>query len=96
MGYGKGPGPLRTLQGEVGFTLMELLLSLFLFALIAGVILQPSPLWSVGWRKVGRDTEIIALTEGLLHMAQEVRRPCRLRRGDMRFRAKKCGWWDRP
>lgn len=38
MGYGKGLGPLRTLQGEAGFTLVELLLALFLFALIAGVV----------------------------------------------------------
>src|SRR6266571_5049867 len=38
MGYGKRPGQSSRARGEAGFTLVELLLALFLFALIASVI----------------------------------------------------------
>src|SRR5207245_4945122 len=71
MGYSKGLGPLRTRQGEAGFTLVELLLALFLFALIAGVIFAA---FAAVARGVERGRERIGLYSvgrvALLHMVQ--------------------------
>ena len=73
MGYGKGLGPLRTLQGEVGFTLVELLLALFLFALIAGVVFAAFAAVASGVEKGRQSIEIYRVGRvALLRMAQEV------------------------
>jgi type II secretory pathway component PulJ len=73
MGYGKGLGPLRTLQGEVGFTLVELLLALFLFALIAGVIFATFAAVAGGIEKGRQHIELYRVGRvALLRMAQEV------------------------
>src|SRR5499426_3979898 len=73
MGYGKGLGPLRTLQGEAGFTLVELLLALFLFALIAGVIFATFAAVASGVEKGRQHIEIYRVGRvALLHMAQEI------------------------
>jgi len=73
MGYGKGLGRLRTLQGEVGFTLVELLLALFLFALIAGVIFATFAAVASGVEKGRQSIELYRVGwVALLRMAQEV------------------------
>jgi len=73
MEYSKGLGPLRTLQGEVGFTLVELLLALFLFALIAGVIFATFAAVASGVEKGRQHIEIYRVGRvALLRMAQEV------------------------
>jgi len=73
MGYGKGLSPLRTFQGEVGFTLVELLLALFLFALIAGVIFAAFAAVASGVDKGRQSIELYRVGRvALLRMAQEV------------------------
>jgi type II secretory pathway component PulJ len=73
MGYGKGLVLLKSLQRDAGFTLVELLLALFLFAFIAGVIFAAFAAVASGVEK-GR--QHIALYHvgrvALLHMAQEI------------------------
>ena len=73
MGYSKGLGRLRTRQGEVGFTLVELLLALFLFALIAGVVFAAFAAVASGVEKGRQSIEIYRVGRvALLRMAQEV------------------------
>src|ERR1043166_2447420 len=73
MGYGRGLGPLRTLQREVGFTLVELLLALFLFALIAGVIFAAFAAVASGVEKGRQSIELYRVGRvALLRMTQEV------------------------
>src|SRR6266852_2957483 len=73
MGYGKGLGRLRTLQEEVGFTLVELLLALFLFALIAGVIFAAFAAVASGVEKGRQSMELYRVGRtALLRMAQEI------------------------
>ncbi|HSX82513.1 MAG TPA: prepilin-type N-terminal cleavage/methylation domain-containing protein [Candidatus Saccharimonadia bacterium] len=73
MGYSKGLGRLRTRQREVGFTLVELLLALFLFALIAGVIFAAFAAVASGVEKGRQSIEIYRVGRvALLRMAQEV------------------------
>src|SRR5439155_10777378 len=73
MGYSKGLGPLRTRQGEVGFTLVELLLALFLFALIAGVIFAAFAAVASGVEKGRQSIELYRVGRvALLRMTQEV------------------------
>src|SRR5262250_3603565 len=73
MGYGKGLGPLRVPQGEAGFTLVELLLALFLFALIAGVIFAAFAAVASGVEKGRQSMELYRVGRAaLLHMAQEI------------------------
>jgi type II secretory pathway component PulJ len=73
MGYGKGLGPLRAPQGEAGFTLVELLLALFLFAFIAGVVFAAFAAVASGVEKGRQHIEIYRVGRvALLHMAQEV------------------------
>ena len=73
MGCGKGLGPLRALQGEVGFTLVELLLALFLFALIAGVVFAAFAAVASGVEKGRQSIELYRVGRvALLRMAQEV------------------------
>jgi len=99
MGYGKGLSPLRTLQGEVGFTLVELLLALFLFALIAGVIFATFAAVASGVEKGRQSIELYRVGRvALLRMAQEVgaaflpplaESEARLTESDTRFQGKK-------
>jgi general secretion pathway protein J len=91
MGYGKGRGPLRTLQGEVGFTLVELLLALFLFALIAGVIFVTFAAVASGVEKGRQSIELYRVGRvALLRMAQEVGAAMpSLAESGMRFQGKK-------
>jgi prepilin-type N-terminal cleavage/methylation domain-containing protein len=73
MGYGKGLGPLRTPQGEAGFTLVELLLALFLFALVAGVVFAAFAAVASGVEKGRQHIELYRVGRvALLRMAQEV------------------------
>src|ERR1043166_2352907 len=73
MGYGRGLGPLRTLQREVGFTLVELLLALFLFALIASVIFAAFAAVASGVERGRQSMEIYRVGRAaLLRMAQEI------------------------
>ena len=73
MGYGKGLGRLKILKGEVGFTLVELLLALFLFALIAGVIFATFAAVASGIEKGRQSIELYRVGRvALLRMAQEV------------------------
>src|SRR5213594_3740486 len=73
MGYSKGLGRLRTLQEEVGFTLVEVLLALFLFALIAGVIFAAFAAVASGVEKGRQSIELYRVGRvALLHMAQEI------------------------
>ena len=91
MGYGKGLGPLRTLPGEVGFTLVELLLALFLFALIAGVIFATFAAVASGIEKGRQSIELYRVGRvALLRMAQEVGAAMPpLIESDARFQGKK-------
>jgi len=73
MGYGKGLGRPGALQGEVGFTLVELLLALFLFALIAAVIFAAFAAVASGVEKGRQSIELYRVGRvALLHMAQEI------------------------
>jgi prepilin-type N-terminal cleavage/methylation domain-containing protein len=73
MGYGKGSGRLRTFQGEAGFTLVELLLALFLFALIAGVVFAAFAAVASGVEKGRQHIELYRVGRAaLLRIAQEV------------------------
>jgi prepilin-type N-terminal cleavage/methylation domain-containing protein len=75
MGYGdvKRRGPLGPPQGEAGFTLVELLLALFLFALIAGVVFAAFAAVARGVEKGRQSIELYRVGRvALLHMAQEV------------------------
>ena|GEM_PF-1652405 len=91
MGYGKGLGPLRRLQGEAGFTLVELLLALFLFALIAGVIFATFAAVASGVEKGRQHIELYRVGRvALLRMAQEVGAAMPPPAGsEMRFQGKK-------
>ena len=91
MGYGKGLGPLRAFQGEVGFTLVELLLALFLFALIAGVIFAAFAAVASGVEKGRQSIELYRVGRvALLRMAQEVGAALPPPAGsDLRFQGKK-------
>jgi general secretion pathway protein J len=91
MGYGEGLGPLRTRQGEAGFTLVELLLALFLFALIAGVIFATFAAVASGVEKGRQHIEIYRVGRvALLRMAQEVGAAMPpLAESDTRFQGKK-------
>jgi len=73
MGYAKGCCPLRTSSGEAGFTLVELLLALFLFALIAGVVFATFAAVASGVEKGRQHIEIYRVGRAaLLRMAQEI------------------------
>ena len=73
MGYGKGLGRLRAFQGEGGFTLVELLLALFLFALIAAVVFAAFAAVASGVEKGRQHIELYRVGRvALLHMAQEI------------------------
>src|SRR2546428_8477375 len=91
MGYSKGLGRLRILQEEVGFTLVEVLLALFLFALIAGVISAAFAAVASGVEKGRQRIELYRVGRvALLHMAQEVGAALPPPAGsDMRFQGKK-------
>jgi type II secretion system protein J len=73
MAYGKRLGPSRALQGDAGFTLVELLLALFLFALIAGVIFAAFAAVASGVEKGRQSMEFYRVGRtALLRMAQEI------------------------
>ncbi len=73
MGYGKPPGRSRVLRGEAGFTLVELLLALFLFALIASVIFAAFAAVASGVERGRQSMESYRVGRAaLLHMAQEI------------------------
>lgn len=73
MGYAKGLYRLRTPLGEAGFTLVELLLALFLFALIAGVVFAAFAAVASGVEKGRQHIEIYRVGRvALLRMAQEI------------------------
>ena len=91
MGYGKGLGRLKILKGEAGFTLVELLLALFLFALIAGVIFATFAAVASGVEKGRQHIELYRVGRvALLRMAQEVGAAMPpLVESDTRFQGKK-------
>ena len=73
MGYAKGFCPRRTSPGEAGFTLVELLLALFLFALIAGVVFAAFAAVASGVEKGRQHIELYRVGRvALLRMAQEI------------------------
>lgn len=73
MVYGKGAGRLRIFQRDAGFTLVELLLALFLFALIAGVVFAAFAAVASGVEKGRQHIELYRVGRvALLRMAQEV------------------------
>src|SRR5436189_3349406 len=73
MGYGKRPGQSSRARGEAGFTLVELLLALFLFALIAGVIFAAFAAVASGVEKGRQSIELYRVGRvALLRMTQEV------------------------
>jgi len=73
MGYGKRLGRFSASQGDVGFTLVELLLALFLFALIAGVIFSAFAAVASGVEKGRQSMELYRVGRtALLRMAQEI------------------------
>src|SRR5262245_32529933 len=73
MGYGKRPGQSRISPREAGFTLVELLLALFLFALIASVIFASFAAVASGVEKGRQSMELYRVGRvALLRMAQEV------------------------
>jgi type II secretion system protein J len=73
MGYVKRRRPLGPPQGEAGFTLVELLLALFLFALIAGVVFAAFAAVASGVEKGRQSIELYRVGRvALLRMAQEV------------------------
>jgi len=73
MGYSNRPGRWRLTWGEAGFTLVELLLALFLFALIASVIFASFAAVASGVEKGRQSMELYRVGRAaLLHMAQEI------------------------
>jgi prepilin-type N-terminal cleavage/methylation domain-containing protein len=72
MEYGKRLGLYSASQGDAGFTLVELLLALFLFALIAGVIFAAFAAVAVGLRKANRYGTISCRTGGTAVHGQAV------------------------
>lgn len=71
--YSSRPGRLRCAPGEVGFTLVELLLALFLFALIAGVIFASFAAVASGVERGRQSMELYRVGRAaLLRMAQEI------------------------
>src|SRR5215467_5437995 len=73
MEYGKRLGLCRACQGDAGFTLVELILALFLFALIAGVIFAAFAAVASGVEKGRQSMELYRVGRvALLRMAQEV------------------------
>jgi type II secretion system protein J len=73
MGYAKGLDRRRTSPGEAGFTLVELLLALFLFALIAGVVFAAFAAVASGVEKGRQHIELYRVGRvALLRMAQEI------------------------
>src|SRR5712691_3296197 len=73
MGYGKRPGQSSLARGEAGFTLVELLLALFLFALIASVIFAAFAAVASGVEKGRQSMELYRVGRAsLLRMAQEI------------------------
>ena len=73
MGYGKRLDPSRVSQGDAGFTLVELLLALFLFALIAGVIFAAFAAVASGVERGRQSMELYRVGRtALLRMAQEI------------------------
>src|SRR5262249_18512799 len=73
MGYGKGLDPRRTAQGEAGFTLVELLLALFLFARVGGVVFALFAAVANGVEKGRQSMELYRVGRvALLRMAQEI------------------------
>jgi len=70
---GKRLGLYRACQGDAGFTLVELLLALFLFALIAGVIFAAFAAVASGVEKGRQSLELYRVGRGALwQMAQEI------------------------
>ncbi len=66
MGYGKRPGQSSRARGEAGFTLVELLLALFLFALIVAAVAS-------GVERGRQSMELYRVGRAaLLRMAQEI------------------------
>lgn len=73
MGYGKRLGRSRVSRGEAGFTLVELLLALFLFALIASVIFAAFAAVASGVERGRQSMELYRVGRAaLLRMAQEI------------------------
>src|SRR5712692_9091902 len=73
MGYGKRPGQSSRARGEAGFTLVELLLALFLFALIASVIFAAFAAVASGVERGRQSMELYRVGRAaLLRMAQEI------------------------
>ena len=73
MAYGKDLGLSRALQEDAGFTLVELLLALFLFALIAAVIFAAFAAVASGVEKGRQSMEFYRVGRtALLRMAQEI------------------------
>jgi general secretion pathway protein J len=73
MGYGSRLGPLSTCEGEAGFTLVELLLALFLFALVVGVVFAAFGAVANGVEKGRQSIELYHVGRvALLRMAQEI------------------------
>jgi prepilin-type N-terminal cleavage/methylation domain-containing protein len=73
MEYGKRLSLHSAFQGEAGFTLVELLLALFLFALIAGVIFAAFAAVASGVEKGRQSIELYRVGRvALLYMAQEI------------------------
>src|SRR5947209_15021600 len=73
MGYGKRPGWSSIVRGETGFTLVELLLALFLFALIASVIFAAFAAVASGVERGRQSMELYRVGRAaLLRMAQEI------------------------
>src|SRR5438132_13971830 len=73
MGYGKRRGQRGAFQADAGFTLVELLLALFLFALIAGVIFAAFAAVASGVDKGRQSMELYRVGRtALLRMAQEI------------------------
>src|SRR5712691_10687513 len=73
MGYGKRPGQSSRARGEAGFTLVELLLALFLFALIASVIFAAFAAVASGVERGRQSIELYRVGRAaLLRMAQEI------------------------
>src|SRR5215813_12969248 len=73
MGYGKRLGMPSACQGDTGFILVELLLALFLFALVAGVIFAAFAAVASGVEKGRQSMELYRVGRvALLRMAQEI------------------------
>ena len=73
MGYGKRPGRSIVSRGEAGFTLVELLLALLLFALIASVIFAAYAAVASGVERGRQSMELYRVGRAaLLRMAQEI------------------------